>query len=95
MSRPLRVLMVEDSPDDALLVLRELRRGGFDPEYERVETAEDLRVTLSEGRRWDLIISDYVMPNFRAPEGLDLVRSRDPDTPFVIVSGSMGEEAAV
>ncbi|MDP9475362.1 MAG: hypothetical protein M3R38_06675 [Actinomycetota bacterium] len=58
MSRPLRVLMVEDSPDDALLVLRELRRGGFDPEYERVETAEDLRVALSEGRRWDLIISD-------------------------------------
>lgn len=91
----MRVLMVEDSPDDALLVLRELRRGGFDPEYERVETAEDLRVALSEGRRWDLIISDYIMPNFRAPEALDLVRSRDPDTPFVIVSGAMGEEAAV
>ena len=95
MSRPLHVLIVEDSPDDAVLVLHELRRGGFDPVYERVETAEDLRVALSEGGRWDLVISDYSMPSFNAPEALDLLRSRDPDTPFVIVSGSVGEEAAV
>ncbi len=95
MRQSLRVLIVEDSPDDAVLVLHELRRGGFDPVYERVETAEDLRVALSGGRRWDLIISDYNMPSFRAPDALDLVRSRDPDTPFLIVSGSVGEEAAV
>ncbi|WP_166397042.1 PAS domain S-box protein [Rubrobacter marinus] len=95
MSERLRVLIVEDSPDDALLVLRELRRGGFDPVYERVDTPEDLEVALSEGRRWDLVISDYSMPSFRAPDALALVRGRDPDTPFVIVSGSVGEEAAV
>ena len=95
MSRHLRVLIVEDSPDDALLVLHELRRSGFDPVYERVDTAEDLRVALSNGQHWDLVISDYSMPSFRAPDALDLVRSSDPDTPFVIVSGSVGEEAAV
>ncbi len=50
MRQSLRVLIVEDSPDDAVLVLHELRRGGFDPVYERVETAEDLRVALSGGR---------------------------------------------
>lgn len=93
-SKPLRVLIVEDSPDDALLVLRELRRGGFDPVYERVDTAESLSVALSEGH-WDLIISDYNIPSFRAPDVLDLVRSSDPYTLFVIVSGSVGEEAAV
>lgn len=95
MSRPLRVLIVEDSSDDALLVLRELRRGGFEPVYERVETPEDLRAALSNGRPWDLVISDYSLPSFSAPDALDLLRSSDPDTPFVIVSGSVGEEAAV
>ena len=90
-SRPLRVLIVEDSSDDALLVLRELRRGGFEPDYQRVETPEDLRAALSNGRSWDLIISDYTLPRFNAPDALNLVRSSDPDTPFVIVSGSVGE----
>ena len=71
MSTPLRMLMVEDSPDNVLLLVRELRRGGFEPIYERVETAEDLRWALESGT-WDLVISDYNMPRFRATEALQL-----------------------
>ena len=91
----LRVLIVEDSPDDALLVLHELERDGFDPVYERVDTPEGLRTALSDELRWDLIISDYSMPRFRAPEALKIVRASDLDAPFIIVSGTLGEEAAV
>lgn len=94
MSTPLRVLMVEDSPDDALLLARELRRGGYEPFYERVETAEGLRLALESGP-WDLIISDYNMPSFRATEALQMLRDQGMDAPFVVVSGSVGEEIAV
>lgn len=91
MSKPLRVLILEGSPDDALLVLRELRRGGFDPVHERVETPEELSTALS-GASWDLVISDGGTRSF---EALELARRSDPDIPFVVVSGSVGEEAAV
>ena len=64
---PLRVLVVEDSEDDALLLLRELRRGGYEPEHERVETPEDMRKALADSS-WDVIFSDYRMPRFEAPE---------------------------
>lgn len=94
MSTPLRVLMVEDSPDDVLLLVRELRRGGFEPVYERVETAEDLQRALKSGT-WDLVISDYNMPHFQAMEALRLLREQGLDAPFVVVSGSVGEEIAV
>ena len=91
MSKPLRLLIVEGSPDDALLVLRELRRAGFDPVHERVETLGGLSAALS-GASWDLIISDYGTQSF---EALELVRHSDSDVPFIVVSGSVGEEAAV
>ncbi|MDQ3639142.1 MAG: response regulator, partial [Actinomycetota bacterium] len=91
---PLRVLIVEDSEDDAMLLLRELRRGGYEPEYERVETPEDMQKALA-GSSWDVIFSDYRMPRFEAPEALALAREAASEAPFVVVSGKVGEEDAV
>ena len=92
--RPLRVLIVEDNPDDAELVILELRRGGYEPETLRVQTAATMRAALVE-RTWDLIVSDYSMPSFSAPEAFTLVRNMNIDLPFVVVSGTVGEEVAV
>jgi PAS domain-containing protein len=94
MTRPLRLLIVEDAECDALLVLRELRRGGFDPTFERVETREAMAAALDR-EAWDLAISDYTMPTFDAPGALALVRERSLDLPVLLVSGAIGEEAAV
>ncbi len=94
MGKPLRLLIVEDSEDDALLLLRELRRGGYDPESERVETAEAMQESLDRGG-WDLVISDYVMPKFGGLQALALVRKNGLDLPFLIVSGNIGEDTAV
>ena len=91
---PLRVLIVEDSPDDALLLLHELRRGGYEPLHERVDTPEAMNEALSRGP-WDVVLSDYYMPRFQAPDALALLRRRGSDVPFVIVSGKVGEELAV
>ena len=92
---PLRVLIVEDSTDDTLLLLRELRRGGYDPQHERVDTAEGLRAAL-ENHEWDVVISDHAMPSFSAPAALKLLQDGGwPDLPFIIVSGHIGEDAAV
>ena len=63
MGLPLNVLIVEDSEDDFLLLLRELRKGGYEPAFERVETAAEMQSALSK-QAWDIIISDYKMPNF-------------------------------
>ena len=92
--RPLRVLLVEDSAEDAELMLRALKAGGFDPVHERVETPAALRSAL-EGSTWDVVLSDYYLPELEAPAALALVRERAPDTPFLVVSGSMGEDTAV
>jgi DNA-binding NtrC family response regulator len=92
--RPLRVLIVEDSENDALLLLRELRRGGYEPHYERVETAEAMEKALAASE-WDVIISDYRMPRFSALEALKVFKKSGSDAPFIVVSGQVGEEAAV
>jgi signal transduction histidine kinase len=94
MPKPLNVLMVEDDERDAALLLRELRRGGYDPVSQRVETREDLRAAL-EKRAWDIVLSDYSMPRFGAPEALSIVRENGHELPFIIISGTIGEEAAV
>lgn len=93
-SKTLRVLMVEDSPDDALLLLRDLRRGGYDVLSERVDTPEAMAAAL-DGREWDVVISDYVMPRFSAPDALALLNERGLDLPFIILSGAVGEQTAV
>jgi two-component system cell cycle sensor histidine kinase/response regulator CckA len=91
---PLRVLMVEDSATDAKLVVKELQRTGRPIEFERVETAEAMRAAL-EQREWDLVTSDWSMPKFTAPAALALLSEKDVDLPFIIVSGTVGEESAV
>ena len=93
-SKPLRVLIVEDSENDALLLLRELKRGGYEPEHERVETPEAMEKALSRSE-WDVVVSDYRLPRFGAPEALELFRASGLAAPFVVVSGKLGEAAAV
>ncbi len=94
MSIPIRVLIVEDSEDDAFLLVRTLRRNGFDPSFERVDTAERLEAALDR-QAWDLVLSDFTMPQFNAVSALELLQARDPDLPFIIHSGSIGEDTAV
>jgi signal transduction histidine kinase len=95
MGVPLRVLLVEDSEDDALLLLRELRRGDYDPVYERVDTAGAMEDALDE-RDWDLVIADHSMPAFSSSAALELLRNKGfADLPFIIVSGQIGEQVAV
>jgi len=92
--RRLRVLLVEDSQPDALLLTRALERGGFEPITKRVDTAEDLEEALGE-QEWDVILCDHAMPHFSAPEALEMVQNHELDVPFVIVSGYIEEETAV
>src|SRR5918998_2037597 len=95
MGVPLKILLVEDSEDDALLLLRELRRGGYEPAWKRVDTAEAMEAALDE-RGWDLVVSDHNMPTFSSVAALGLLRSKGfVDLPFIIVSGQIGEDAAV
>jgi len=94
MKKRLQVLIIEDSEDDTLFLLRELKRGGFDPEYERVETIARLTAALDR-QSWDLIISDHSLNGFTSLHALDLVGQKKLDIPFIIVSGIIGEEVAV
>src|SRR5437879_13557500 len=94
MGKPLRVLMVEDSEDDALLVLRELRAAGYDPTHERVDTAAALEASLDR-HTWDLVIGDYSMPHFSGTAALAILRERGRDIPYICVSGTITEELAV
>ena len=91
---PLRVLIAEDSEDDARLLLRELQRAGYEPTFERVDTPAAMTSAL-ERHAWDLVIGDYSMPTFSGPAALALLRARDPDTPFIFVSGTISEDVAV
>ncbi len=91
----LKALLLEDSKSDALLLIREMKRGGFEVEYERIETAVGLNTAL-EKTKWDIILSDHSMPTFSAPEALTIIRQQKKlDTPFIIVSGTISEDIAV
>src|SRR5918995_1436233 len=95
----LRVLLVEDSENDAMLLLRELRHGGYQPHSQRVCTPEDMQEALraadARNEPFQVVISDYYMPRFRAPDALRLLRELGYNLPFIVVSGKIGEEAAV
>jgi PAS domain S-box-containing protein len=91
---PLRVLLVEDSEDDALLVLRALRQGGYDCTWRRVDTVAALRDALA-AERWDIVFCDYMMPRLSGPAAVALIRARHLDMPVIMVSGEVGEEFAV
>jgi PAS domain S-box-containing protein/putative nucleotidyltransferase with HDIG domain len=94
MGMPLRVLIVEDSEDDVLLTIRALKKGGYDPVYERVEDAGAMRKAL-EKESWDVILCDYRMPQFNGLAAIALLKETDIDIPLIIVSGAIGEETAV
>src|SRR5258708_6735334 len=94
MSGPLRALIVEDSPDDAELMIRELRRGGYVPAFTRVETSEQMRAALTTGE-WDIVLADYSLPKLNAIGALNVLHELGLDLPFIVVSGSIGEEVAV
>ncbi len=91
MDKRLRVLLVEDSAEDAALLLRRLKRAGYTPTAERVETAASMKEALSRGP-WDIVFSDHRMPLFSALGALGVLRERELDLPFIIVSGNIGEE---
>ncbi len=94
MKRPLRLLLVEDSVEDAELLLFEIRSGGYDPVHTRVYTAAALHQALALDE-WDVVVSDYTMPQFGGLDALKIVRKFDPDLPFIINSGNIGEDIAV
>jgi signal transduction histidine kinase/FixJ family two-component response regulator len=94
MGKQLRVLIVEDSEDDTILLLRELKRGGYDPIFEQVDTPAAM-IEFLEKQTWDVLISDYSMPHFSAPEALKLLNKSGLDIPFIILSGKIGEDTAV
>lgn len=92
--KPLRLLLAEDSDDDAALILECLKRHGFDCTSRQVMTAQSLHGAMKE-ERWDIILCDYVMPSFDALAALEIVREHDEDVPVIVVSGTVGEDAAV
>lgn len=94
MKKPLRLLLIEDSEDDAELLIAELRLGDYETSYERVDTSEGMTAAL-QNQSWDIILSDYSMPRFSAPAALGLLRATMLDIPFIIVSGAIGEATAV
>jgi PAS domain S-box-containing protein len=94
MKSALRIIIIEDNPDDALLVTREVEHAGYVVQAQRVQTAEELRDALAQGT-WDVVLADYGLPHFSATEGLAILKEIGLDVPFIIVSGCIGEEVAV
>jgi PAS domain S-box-containing protein len=94
MSKELNVLICEDNEDDALLLIRELKKGGYKPNYVIVDTEDSMRDKLLK-RKWDIIISDYSMPGFRGDKALEVIQESEVDLPFILVSGTAGENIAV
>ncbi|MBP8666707.1 MAG: PAS domain S-box protein, partial [Syntrophaceae bacterium] len=94
MPKPLNVLLIEDSEDDALLLARALKKNGYEPRIERAQTARDMSRAL-ESAPWDIILCDYHMPAFSGLEAIDLLKKTGLDIPLIIVSGAIGEETAL
>jgi len=88
------VLIVEDSDDDTFLMVHQLEKAGYKVDFRRVETKDDMRDAL-ERESWDIIISDYKIPGFSGMAALKLYKEKGLDIPFIIVSGTIGEDVAV
>ena len=93
--RALRLLLVEDSVDDAFLIERHLRKNGFLPETTRVETSFEMSTALEGELPPDVILADYNLPNFSGPAALSLLKKAELDIPFIMMSGAISEETAV
>jgi len=94
MDKPIRLLIVDDSLDDALLLVRQLKKGGCNTTYKQVDTSEAMSEAI-DGQTWDAILCDYSMPNFSMHAALDLYKKKQLDLPFIIVSGTITDETAV
>jgi len=94
MNTPLRLLIIEDSESDAGLIARRLQKAGYDLEYDRVETAEEMKAGLAK-QNWDLIIADYNLPGFSGRKALEIFKEDGRDIPFIVVSAAIGEDKAV
>lgn len=94
MATDLRVLIIEDSERDTVLLLRKLKEAGYNVTHQRVDTDKDMKLAL-ERQKWDIILSDYVMPDFSGLSALELLRQTGQDIPFIVVSGQIGEDVAV
>ena len=93
--RPLGVLLVEDNPDDALLLALHLTRAGYDLSLKRVETADEMSQALADpSQTWDIVLSDYNLPSFSAPRALQLLKSTGFDLPFIVLSGAVSEKTS-
>ncbi|MET0263280.1 MAG: response regulator, partial [Rariglobus sp.] len=93
MSKTLKILFVEDNPIDAELVLRQLRRDGVTLDVKRVDTEADFAASLSP--ELDLILSDYDLGSFNGLRALEIIKERDIEIPFILISGTIGEDLAV
>src|SRR5881409_2538566 len=93
-NKALRVLIADDSENDVVLLLRGLRKGGYEPVYERVSTPPAMQAALQRAA-WDVVISDYEMPNFGGFEALQMLKESGHDLPFILVSAVVSEETAV
>jgi len=92
--RSLRVLIIEDSEDEVLFLIHELKKGGYNPVYDRVETAAAMEKSLKE-KQWDIILCDYPLPAFNAPSAIAVLKKANMDIPVIVVSEAIGEEKAV
>jgi two-component system cell cycle sensor histidine kinase/response regulator CckA len=94
-AKALRVLIIEDYAEDAMLLRRHLSRAGYAVDALRIETAEELRSALADPKPWDMVLADYTVPSFGARDALALIQESGIDLPFIIVSGTIDEVSAV
>lgn len=94
MNRKLSILIIEDSEDDVALIMREIKKGEYDPVWKRVETEEEFLKAL-DSNNWDIIIADYNLPHYDGLQALELVKDKGIDIPFIIVSGAISEDSAI
>ena len=94
MSKQLNILIVEDTEEDAILLLRHLRNGGYEVNYQQVKSADEMVASI-DNKDWEIILCDYRLPGFSAEQALEIRTEHNPELPLIIVTGTLGEERAV